>query len=385
MTQHISTPLADLTPTAPHSVGHKGRDHVLEKIEQIAANQLADLVVKIDLEGYYPLDILKGLADAGIFSPFSDKENPDLVQAIKGLAAVSRVCGSTGFLVWCHMACALYLAAAPAAALHDALLTQHLNAEQFGGTALSNPIKALAGIEKIALHATRTAGGYNVNGTLPWVSHIAPGHYCGAVASLDGSSAEKVLFLLRFDKPDMLFKCPHFSGMEGTSTWGIRLENHFIPNQDVIAAPAGDLLQRIRIPFLLLQCGLAVGIIQGAIDSMRAVEGPLGHVNQYLEDRPDTVQSELDNLLNRVLTLTQKPQASDTDYLLNVLDAREQGSELALRAAQSALLHQGARGYISSAAPQRRMREAQFVAIVTPAIKHLRSEMAQLSREKLPL
>jgi hypothetical protein len=55
-----------------------------------------------------------------------------------------------------------------------------------------------------------------------------------------------------------------------------------------------------------------------------------------------------------------------------------------LRAAQASLLHQGARGYLMSAAPQRRIRESHFVAIVTPAIKHLRWEMARLSAEELP-
>jgi DNA-binding cell septation regulator SpoVG len=47
-------------------------------------------------------------------------------------------------------------------------------------------------------------------------------------------------------------------------------------------------------------------------------------------------------------------------------------------------LHQGARGYLINSAPQRRVREAHFAAIVTPAIKHLRSEMARLSREEVP-
>jgi alkylation response protein AidB-like acyl-CoA dehydrogenase len=50
-------------------------------------------------------------------------------------------------------------------------------------------------------------------------------------------------------------------------------------------------------------------------------------------------------------------------------------SELVLRSAQSALLHQGARGYLMSSDVQRRVRESHFVAIVTPAIKHLRKEM----------
>jgi rubredoxin len=42
-------------------------------------------------------------------------------------------------------------------------------------------------------------------------------------------------------------------------------------------------------------------------------------------------------------------------------------------------MHQGARGYLMSSEVQRRVREAQFVAIVTPAIKHLRKEIARLS------
>ena len=48
------------------------------------------------------------------------------------------------------------------------------------------------------------------------------------------------------------------------------------------------------------------------------------------------------------------------------------------------LLHQGARGYLMSSPVQRRVRESHFVAIVTPAIKHLRSEIARLSAEVLP-
>jgi hypothetical protein len=33
---------------------------------------------------------------------------------------------------------------------------------------------------------------------------------------------------------------------------------------------------------------------------------------------------------------------------------------------------------------QRRVRESHFVAIVTPAVKHLRKEIARLSKEELP-
>ena len=134
-----------------------------------------------------------------------------------------------------------------------------------------------------------------------------------------------------------------------------------------------------------LQCGIAAGVIQGAIDSMWAVEQPLGHVNQFLEDRPNALQAELDALLGRVMDLAKTPFDTSTEFFIDVLDTRAHGAELSLRAAQSALLHQGARGYLMQSDVQRRVRESHFVAIVTPAIKHLRKEMARLSAEVQPV
>ena len=117
---------------------------------------------------------------------------------------------------------------------------------------------------------------------------------------------------------------------------------------------------------------------------MWAVEGQLGHVNQFLHDRPQTLQAELDALTQRVMQLAETPFDKRTEFFIDVLDARAHGAELCLRAAQSALMHQGARGYLLSSEVQRRVRESHFVAIVTPAIKHLRKEMARLSAQEMP-
>ena len=80
----------------------------------------------------------------------------------------------------------------------------------------------------------------------------------------------------------------------------------------------------------------------------------------------------------------ETPFDTSAEFFIDVLDARAHGAELALRAAQSALMHQGARGYLLSSEVQRRVRESHFVAIVTPAIKHLRKEIARLSAEEMP-
>jgi len=289
-------------------------------------------------------------------------------------------------MTWCHDVCGLYMEQSGNPALLERL-QGHAGGQTFGGTALSNPMKALTGIEKMALKAKKVPGGYRVSGTLPWVSHIGPGQYCGAIAGVDrddGSRSHEVMFLLDIDDRVPLRPCPEFSGMEGTSTWSVPLDDYFVSEDQIIADPARPFIQKIRGAFILLQVGIAAGVIQGSIDSIRAVENQLGHVNQYLHNRPDELQAEFDEVVERAARLAETSFDGSTDYLLDVLELRAHGSELSLKASQSALLHQGARGYLMNSAPQRRIREAHFVAIVTPAIKHLRWEMDKLMREEVP-
>lgn len=57
------------------------------------------------------------------------------------------------------------------------------------------------------------------------------------------------------------------------------------------------------------------------------------------------------------------------------LQLRLAESELSLKAASAAMLHLGAKDYLSNNAAQCRLRKADFIAIVTPAIKPLRKEL----------
>ena len=370
--------------------GHRAHDTqaLLEAVRAIAQGELSRIVQDIDQKGHYPKNVLHQIAAAGAMSAHLHAPHGlnDFGLAIKSIAEVAKVCGSTGFMMWCQAVCGLYLQEASAQALQGQPLTQHVSGQRLGGTALSNPMKSYAQIESFMLKAVPVDGGYRVNGSLPWVSNLGDDHYCGAIATIqDGGTEREMMFLLRCNVTGMTLKeCPSFSGMEGTATYALHLNEYFVPSDEVIADPAKPLIKKIRAAFVMLQCGMAAGVIQGAIDSMWAVEGQLGHVNCYLEDRPDTLQRELDALLDRIMTLAETPYDDRDAFFIQVLDARAHGAELSLRAAQSALLHQGARGYLMSSAVQRRVRESHFVAIVTPAIKHLRSEMARLSQETMP-
>jgi alkylation response protein AidB-like acyl-CoA dehydrogenase len=375
----------------PRELTHEATaDELMDAVRAVAQGPLADVVESIDREGHYPRAVLQQLGALGAFGAHLDAPagRGDYGLAIRAMAEVSRVCGATGFMVWCQLVCGLYMQASGNPALNGAALQALASGAALGGTAMSNPMKSYAQIESLLLKATPVEGGYLVNGSLPWVSNLGAGHACGALAAVvDGDLpvGREVMFLLRCDAPGVeLRECPSFSAMEGTGTYALRLKDVFIGADELMADPAKPYIARIRAAFVMLQCGMAVGVAQGAIDSMWAVEAQLGHVNQFLEDRPDALQAELDTLTARVMQLAETPFNGSVEFFIDVLDARAHGAELSLRAAQSALLHQGARGYLMSSDVQRRVRESHFVAIVTPAIKHLRKEIARLSAEVMP-
>ena len=372
-----------------HPIATPTRDAeaMLGAVREIADGLLAELADDIDRRGVYPEAVLRRLGEVGALQAhLALNGERDYGAAIQAITEVSRVCGATGFMMWCHGVCGLYMEESGNPALLGDALHRHARAHTLGATGMSNPMKTFAGIETLLLRARPVAGGFVVNGTLPWVSNLGPDHYFGAVAVVETDAAPReIMFMVRCDAPGVeLRPCPSFSAMEGTNTWAVRLTDHFTGAAELIADPVRPFVGRIRAAFILLQCGMGLGVAQGAIDSMWAVERQLGHVNEYLDDRPDALQQELDALTERTLALARTPFGTDTPFLIDVLDARAHASELALRAAQSALLHQGARGYLMSSSVQRRVRESHFVAIVTPAIKHLRKEIARLSTPVMP-
>jgi len=352
---------------------------------EFARRSLAPLAERIDREGFYPRAALQELAASGALSAHlhSHGQPGDLGLAIELISEISQICGATGFLAWCQAACGVYIEESANPALTGEFLQRHISGLGLGGTGLSNPVKSYAGIEKLLLTASPAGDGYLLNGSLPWVSHLQADGYCGVVAQVLANgvpSGQDILVLLPGSGPGLeLVPCPTFSGMDGTSTYAIRLHNFFAGPEILIAGDAVAFFQRIRSTFVLLQCGIGLGVIQGAIDSIRAVQGSLGHVNCFLDNQADGLQSQHDGAKAEILALAKEQFNPDPRHLLAVLKVRAAAAELCLNATQSALLHQGARGYLSSSPVQRRIREAQFVAIVTPALKHLRKEIQRLS------
>src|SRR6185503_10336598 len=133
---------------------------------------------------------------------------------------------------------------------------------------------------------------------------------------------------------------------------------------------------KIRCGFILMQTGMALGLIQGSIDIMQKSDRTHEHINRFLPDRPDAFQERLAALREEVHALARTPWEQGNAFWRRVLTARLQAGQLSIATASAALLHSGARGYLNNAPAQRRVRESHFVAIVTPSMKHLGKELA---------
>ncbi len=359
-------------------------DALLQATEDIVERDLKPLTVKIDLEGLYPEPVLRSLGQAGAYRPhlpaLSEDGRHDLGATIQAMARVSHECMSTGFAMWCQDTAAWYLQNAANAQVRNDWLEKVASAQVLAGTGMSNTMKAFSGIEDLRLRGTRVDGGYVVNGSLPWVSNLGGDHLFGTMFAVEGEPQQRVMALIDCAAEGFsLRQSAHFTAMEGTRTFACIFENVLVPDAMIIDEDGAGFLRRSRAGIVLLQFGMGLGNIQSCIDLCRDVEPLLGHVNRFLDDRPDELQEELDDVKEAVLALAEEPFDDSPEFFREVLEMRLAASELALRASQSAMLHTGAKGYLQTAAAQRKLRESYFVAIVTPAIKHLRKELHALA------
>lgn len=357
---------------------------LLEPIKAHIKQSLVPLVEDIDQKGVYPREFMHQLGALGGFAAAISTENGGLgltlAEQIAVTSAVSASCGSTAFVVWCQSVSAWYLQRAANEGVRQRYLNKVAKGELLCGTGMSNAVKHLAGIERIHLKAQRTDNGYSIKGVLPWVSNLQHGNLIIAAAALDDS--QYVMFAVPLDSKNLeLHNCPDFSGMQGTATYNVRFHGVQLDNDHILAHPKqfGDYLASIKPGFVLSQIGMGAGIIQTSIQSIEQTNKTHNHVNQFLDDQGVELQQELDALLAEVQRLVPQIHAN-TVNCLEVLKARALASELSLRTVNSEALHAGARGYLMRHGAQRRLREALFVAIVTPALKHLRKEISALEQ-----
>src|SRR5450432_4164590 len=355
------------------------RDSIVDQVASIARRELAPIAADIDDGKLYPADLLRRLGDAGAWGSHRPERGvADLSCAIQSIAALGEVCGATAFMAWCQNTLAWYVTNSSNPALVTRFADGVCSGKILGGTGLSNPMKTFFGIQKFKRRGRRVDGGYTVRGALPWVSNLGPGHFFGTIFEIEGKPGEIVMFLADCSDPAITLQpCKPFLAMDGTGTYSVQFRDVFVPTELILAEAAGPFVKKIRAGFILLQAGMATGLIRDCIAIMDEVAESLGHVNRYLPQQPVNFRDLLCELETETLALARDPYNPDDGYWRRVVALRLRAGEASVAAAHAAMLHCGARGYLKSHRAQRRLRESYFVAIVTPATKQLRKMLAE--------
>ena len=353
---------------------------LIDRVRAEVAISLDPIVERID-HGQYPGDAMRALGRNGAFAAHLATETPlparDLGVAIEAMAAIGASCMSTAFCTWCQDACGWYLENSANAELRARLQPSLAHGVAMGGTGLSNPVKAMAGLENFKLKATRAEGGYVVSGVLPWVSNLGEGHWFGTIFEDAADPAHRLMAMVQCGQPGVeIRQNAHFVALEGTGTFSVLFRRAFIADDALLADPLGDMARRIRPGFVLLQTGMGLGVIDGCVALMHAADRTHRSTNQYLPRRPDYFEAAVADLRANLAALASTPNETAPEYMRAVLEARLATSDLTLEATQAAVLHGGARGYLEGSAISRRQREGNFVALITPSVRHLRMELS---------
>lgn len=358
----IEAPAAEVTETS---------------LESIIKETLKPDVRRIDHEGYYPEAFMRAYGAAGAFAPVTQPGN--FYQAIKNCALAGETCGSTAFSIWCHNTCLWYLKNTENHALQERYLSDVASATQLGATGLSNPVKSFFGIEKLKLHGEKTSVGYRVKGSLPWVSNLLEGHVFGGIF---GTKDGPVFALIDTSKADIrLTPSGPFIALEGTATQAVGFMDAEIPDEMILALDAKSFVAEVKAGFIMLQLGIGLGLIRGAIDDMHRSNKTLGHTNCYLPEGPYYFEEQLELLEQRTQALATDPinSATDIEQFRKVLQLRLDAAEITRKATYAGFLHQGSRGYLERGSGQRRVREGMFFDILSPSTKHLRQWLQTLN------
>lgn len=335
-------------------------------LEQLIEQELKPYVKRIDAEAFYAEDFLKKIGEAGWLSSDGKSQQELLSDEMALVEGVAKVCMTTAFCLWCHLAALTYLRNTSNQVLKNKLLPELENGKVLGATGLSNPMKRLAGLEKLHLQAERTAGGYTVSGVLPSVSNLGEEHWMGIVANVEGKQPIMCLIPCELEGLSLKEKVGYLA-VNGSATYACAFNKVFIPDEWVVAEDADSYVETIRPAFLCYQIPLGLGVTQASIESIDKVHNKQNGCNRFLQTQSDELQQKETALRDKVHRLLEQETVNWKDIAALRLEA----VYLTLDASQASMLHNGSAGYIQDSTPSRRLREAYFFANLTPTVKHL--------------
>lgn len=319
-------------------------------------------LITLARSGYLALGLSSSLGGSG----------GSLSDVVEAIASVSEQCLTSGFVFWCQRAFIEYLSASGNHYLQSEILPMVLKGELSGATGLSNAMKYLAGIEKLRLQVEIDNENVTVNGFLPWASNLRPEKFVIAVAGQTDCGKSMVIAvpadisgLNRGEDLQLL-------GLQASWTSSLKFNNVQLCHSWIISDNGAEFLPKIRPAFLLMQCGLALGMARRSLEETRQ---SINTSNQeVLASRLGASTATLSNLENHISYLSTL-SAFNLAQMRQLFEVRVKLTRLAVEVVQMELEAKGGTGYLKPSGTARRLREVAFLPVLTPSLVQLETEL----------
>jgi alkylation response protein AidB-like acyl-CoA dehydrogenase len=207
---------------------------------------------------------------------------------------------------------------------------------------------------KPALLAERVAGGFLLNGVIPWCTGGHQSTFIVAGATLAGG--QQILFVLQQHQQGVQWDRPmQLVALTCTLTSGVRLKNVLIDDKWLLRGPADGVLGGRHTSLVLGQCFTATGLCRSATDLIQR------HTSDAAQEAFARFDKQLGELRDEVMALSapgREPEAQAANARL-----RAACNDLALRTTHAAVsLYKGS-ALLKSHPAQRLAREAMFLLV----------------------
>lgn len=290
-----------------------------------------------------------------------------LWDSVQAIAEVATYCLTSGFVFWCQRVFTEYLVYSPNTVLREALLPQVLSGEIAGATGLSNAMKHLAGLEPLRTRAELQDDAVVVDGFLPWASNLRRERFVLAVAAqVDDRRALVVAVPAHAEGVERSDDLP-LLGLQSSETASVTLKRVRLGRFWTISNDAHSFLASVRPSFLLLQCGLGMGLSRAAMEqAYRSVQS----ARAVLVERLNALCAREQVLSEETRRMALSFEHSQMQ-LRRLFEVRIEWMRLAVEAVSLELEAVGGAGFLRGSETARRLREVAFLPVLTPSLTQL--------------
>ncbi|RTR38496.1 isovaleryl-CoA dehydrogenase [Shewanella canadensis] len=352
-------------------------DMLRDAVQQFAANEIAPLAAKTDLDNAFPNELWPVLGDMGLLGVTVSEEyggaDMGYLAHVVAMEEISRASASIGLSYGAHSnLCVNQINRNGNAAQKAKYLPKLITGEHIGALAMSEP-NAGSDVVSMKLHARKEGDRYILNGNKMWITNGPDAHTYVIYAKTDldkGAHGITAFIVERDSKGFSTAQKLDKLGMRGSNTCELVFEDCEVPEENIL----GGLNNGVKV-------------LMSGLDYERVVlsGGPLGIMNAcmdivipYIHEREQFGKSigQFQLVQGKLADMYTGMNAAKS-YIYNVAKSCDRGettrkdaagailysAELATKMALDAIQLLGGNGYVNDYATGRLLRDAKLYEI----------------------